>query len=437
MTHAFFSLLFRNFLAITAAVSISTCTGVAWAAGPVKIASDENGTKHFTVDGKAYVPIGVNYIISHQGAPYKTFDTFDTQDFHAQEIDQDLKAIADYGFNFVRLWLKGLDPDNGFSQGANKISDAYVDNIFATIHKARGYGLRVVLTGSFHEGMWLPKNYLPTTPLPGEDVVGGMNRLLLLPEMANSTGEFFHDLLEALQRKDPQILTAIFYLDLYNEFHFVLDQPPFSKFSGSYQFNGKQYDLGNAGSRQALMDDAAESWMRTVKAKVTSVKPDILVTASSFYLSAMGHDRFDGGSMTSKGANGPANYPLRPAALLRGGADLLDMHTYPSPVRPKLTAFHTRADGIMRTSEITEAARDVPIVAGEFGAYKAKFGSPAEAPEELLATEEVMCRYGYSGFAVWMWKGFGDTWMLTDEPLMQALAPKYHPEFCGRKVAAL
>ncbi len=409
----------------------------AWAAGPVKIAADEHGFKHFSVDGKDYVPIGVNYMLSHQGPPYKTFDTFDTKDFHADEIDQDLKAIAGAGFNFVRLWLKGLDTDDGFSLGPHQISPAYVDNVYKTMHAARAVGLRVVLTGSFPKSNWVPANYLPTG-LPGDDAVGGMNRLILLPEMAEATGDFFRDLLQALQAKDPNVLNAIFYLDLMNEFHFSLDAPPFSKFSGQYRYRGKDYDLSSGASRQALMDDAAEAWLRTVKAKVTAVKPDLLVTASSFFLLAVNHNSFDGGALTSKGDKANPNFPLRPSAVLRGGADIIDVHVYPGPARPNLPGTHVRFDAIMHASEITEStARDAPIIAGEFGADKQKFATAADAPEELLADEQVFCRYHVTGFAAWMWKGTGDTWMLTDEPLMRAFAPKYNPEFCGHKVVAL
>lgn len=254
--------------------------------------------------------------------------------------------------------------------------------------------------------------------------------------MADATGQFFHDLLVKLLEKDPKILSAILYLDVYNELHFDLSQPPFTKTSGQYGFNGKMYDLGAASGRQALMDQAAQSWMHAVNEKVKSVKADLLVTASSFYNVAFGHKTFDGGFQAKTPAT-TSPYPLRPESIIRGGADIIDIHTYPSPARNGLTAFHSRAEGLLRGNEITDTtAMKVPLIAGEFGAYRNAYLLPVDAPAELLAAEDALCQFHFSGLAVWMWNGLGDTWTLADDPLMKALAPKYHPDFCHQKISS-
>jgi len=287
------------------------------------------------------------------------------------------------------------------------------------------------LTGAFRVGVWLPKNYLPTTPLPGKDVVGGMNRLILLPEMADSTGQFYHDLLIKLQARDKNILSAVFYFDLYNELHFDLAQPPFSRMSGQYLFNGISYDLGNAASRQALMDQTTQSWVQVVSGKVKAVAPDLLVTASSGCYYALDHPVFDGEQRAKAGAS-TLPFPPRPSAMVRGGADLIDLHFYPSPGRGNLPAFHLRAPLLLRSNEITEStALKVPLIAGEFGATKTKFPDVTKIPGELVSTFDVLRQFHFSGFAVWDWNGQGDLWTLQDDILRRTLAPKYHPDLWG------
>ena len=91
------------------------------------------------------------------------------------------------------------------------------------------------------------------------------------------------------------------------------------------------------------------------------------------------------------------------------------------------------------------------MIAGEFGAYKAKYGlkGGSSKPEytdeyataldsaikELKESKEAAFRnFDFSGYAAWAWEGASDTFMLMSnfdptEKLIRALAPKkYYSE---------
>ena len=399
---------------------------------PVSVEAGKDGFKHFAAGGTPFVPIGVNYLVPHVGPPYQTFAMFDDGTFRESDIAANLHNIRAEGFTFVRLFLKGVDPDRGFELSGSGLGGSYLGHIVTVLRIARSDGLRVVLTGAFRTGLWLPRNYVPPG-LPSESAVGGMNRLILLPQMAEATSRLYHDLLTGIRALDKTALDTVFYIDLYNELHFDLAQPPFNGSGESYAFDGKTYDLSNPAARQTLMDRAATQWIRTVKSGVVSVDPHLLITASTFPLAASGHARFDGGA--SRKASRSSPYPLRPGPMILGGIDILDIHIYPSAARANVPPFHARLGPLLASTDVTvSTARRIPMIAGEYGAMKGKFADPEQSVPELQATEAVMCGLHISGLAVWMWQGLGDTWDLDNPRLMQTLAPRYHPDFCGQTV---
>lgn len=418
-------------LLVLSALSASIC-GVFYpvlAQDRVTIQMGFNGPS-FTLDGRVFVPIGVNYLQQHLGPPYQSFNMFDAQSFDRLAINRNLSAIAAEGFNVVRLWLKGFDPDNGFDCGPKQISDTYVGNVLSSLQLAKRHGLRVILTGSFRKDVWLPKNYLPESTSVSTDEVGGMNRLIMLPQMAEGLGQFYYDLLKKIGAQDPESLDTIFYMDLYNELHFDLLYPPFSAKSGGFTYEGKRYDLSSGVSRQNLMDNAAEAWLRAVGARVKEAAPNLLITASSFYLASRGSTIFDGG-ITAQHGTVTSPYPLSPRALIKGGARILDIHTYPSPSRPGMSAFHVRAPAIMKAEGLsTLATHQVPVIAGEFGTSES--GTQADALAELAINKTTLCRYHFSGYVVWSWMDGVAGALPANQALADVVTPRVNSPFCGR-----
>ena len=349
--------------------------------------------------GKPFLA-GVNVLVQDPGPPYQSFDMFDTRHFDAAALNAAFATLKAQKYDFVRLWLKGYDPDEGFGLTEPGVGDAYAANVLRALQLARANGLRVVLTGAFRQGLWVPRNYIPSG-LPPESVVGGANRLLLLPPMAQAAATFYADLLRKLQVDDPGILSTLLYFDLYNELQFDLAQPPFTASGGTYVFAGQTYDLGKASSRQALMDASATAWMRTVADAVHGVDSNLPVTASSFLLAAFGHAGFDGGK-TAGARKHWAPYPIRPAALITGGAGLIDIHIYSSPAQGAKADFAHSALEALAKNEITPAlTRHVPVVFGEFGSSDVQIRHPETAIPEMRATWTALCSLHASGYALW------------------------------------
>lgn len=383
----------------------------------VTIDADSTGAQRFYLGGQEFHPFGVNYIHDHVGKPYQSFDMFDDAAYDRARIAADFKKIAATGFNYVRIWLKGLDVDAGWGRGASGVSPTYVERIAHTIEDARKAGMRVSLNGLFRKDQWLPGNYRPEGP--GAAGLDGENRLLLDPAFAEALGRFYEDLLFDLQRRDKTILDGVFYFDLYSEIRFNLGRAPFAPPERVFAFADARYDLSLPRERQALMDRATELWFRTVAGPVRRVAPHLLLTVGGFPNIAVGHRGFDGG--TRERPPGKANYfTPRPKALLAAGADFLDIHVYPSP------GGHDKLVSMLAANEITPAmARAVPLIAGELGAMKVKFPTGArDGALEVRAMREAMCRFGFAGVALWTWNEEGDTWTLADDPDYRLMIPE-------------
>jgi hypothetical protein len=436
-----------------------TCTASAPPA--IRIVADNNGVQRFSLAGQSFVPIGVNYLIeghgTYNGNSYQTFDMFDTQNFSLATIDQNMASIAGDGYTYVRLWLKGIDTDNGFS--SPNAWNKYVANIVATIQDAEKYKLHVVLTGSFPgpTGTWLvPQNYQPTS-LPSN--VAGLNQMFLAPAMVQALARYYSDLLTAILALDPTIAPGIFYFDLYNEAKFDTTALPLSLSTGSFQFNNVNYNLSDfsiddssdPNSRQAMMDAATVYFMQTVGAPIRKLMPNVLLTASTFNNYAVNHNAFDGGVTKST-----RYYALRPFYVLRGGGMIMDVHYYASTT----SVGHTTVDMVSNefvTSSATPSGTQVnssiaPFLAGEFGAEPSDFvttgvtyvqGLEAAITQMNATRSPLFCTYGYSGYGVWEWNVVpSSTFVLVDptnDPnslYLQATAPLYVPQFCGQAITA-
>lgn len=407
---------------------ISTAFAHAATPSPVAIHLGPAGYPEFTVAGQHFVPIGVNVLSLNQGPPYTSFDMYDTDRFSAPVLNRSFAALQALGYDFVRLWLTGYQVNDGFGLDYPGLSDAYVKNVLTSLQIARAHGLRVILTGSFRKGQWLPRNYVPTG-LPPEVAVGGMNRLLLLRPMASATGRFYADLLRALRARDPTILSTIFYFDLYNELHFDLSQPPFNGTVTTYTFAGRNYDMANPASRQALMDAAGTAWVRTVSHSVHDVDPDLLVTASTFGVAAFGHRGFDGGKENPRHRQMDDPYPLRPQALIAGGAQLLDMHVYSSPAMSGQPAFHTKVLQLMALDGLNfSLTRQLPVVLGEFGTHDIALRHPAQSIPEMLETWRNLCSLHISGYALWSLVGDISVQKPAELELLDSFVP--HDDCC-------
>jgi hypothetical protein len=183
------------------------------------------------------------------------------------------------------------------------------------------------------------------------------------------------------------------------------------------------------------MDAVTEAWVRTIATKIRVVAPQMLLTPSSFYLASTGGTDFDG-PLPRKPATVPhLPYPLRPNAMIAGGANLIDIHTYPSPARPGFSAFHVRAGSLMRAEGISGSSPyPYPLIAGEFGLSLVKGFAIADTLNELNAARPALCPYHFDGYVVWSWNDADKTAMPANDALTRIVAPRYAPKFCGQAI---
>ncbi|MFC4167053.1 hypothetical protein [Teichococcus aestuarii] len=368
------------------------------------IGYDSQGYPALMVDGKVFEPRGYNVVIQHQGEPYQSFATFDVEYFNPEMLERNFKILEKAGYNYVRLWLKGYDADNGFGLQAPGISDSYVNNVLLGMQLARRHGLQVVLTGSFRPGVWMPANYMPAGQPSGREV-SGINRLLLLPAMAQALGDFYENLLTRISEMDNKIISSILYFDLYNELHFDLSQPPFERMAGKYVYAGQTYDLAIPGDRQALMDAAGRQWLRTMAGAIHRVEPDLLITASSFPVANFGHRGFDGGKILGQPQQWKP-YPLRPSVILAGGANLIDIHLYTRPAGNNRSRSAQKVVELLARSDITPAlTAHVPLILGEFGSKDLFISQPDKSLPEMETVWQALCPLRPAGYALWVLRG--------------------------------
>jgi hypothetical protein len=446
----------------------STSAITAVSVGLYTITTGSSGYKQFTINGQPFIPKGVNYL---EDWGYGSMNMFDSRSsyYNQSTLNQNLSWIAQNGFTYVRLWLKGYDTLTGF-QGTgssaapscapnaqwttanNTAWNAYVSHIVTTIQYAQSVGLAVVLTGSFPGGTTDPFTPL-NCPVTQLSTTGGMNDLLLNPAETTALGTFYSALLQSMVAQDSTIASGILYFDIYNELHYDLTSLPLvNDASGdyfTYPANSIQYNLNNFNasgqyypqSRQALMDTAAQNFIQTVGSSVQSVVP-VMVTASSYYNYAFNHTAFDGGNLES-GEN-PNNYALRPYYELQGGANLIDLHTYPSP------SF--TSEPVMLSNEVVESgatgtqvdAATTALIAGEFGTNNSSYPSginSAVAEMQLVVTDDFK-PYNFTGYAIWDWNlDVSLTSVLIDSSTdpscvyMTNFAPNYQSSLCTTEQA--
>jgi hypothetical protein len=404
------------------------CASAIRACEPTQIGNTGNVASFLTRNG-VFFPVGVNYFhLSH--TPYPSFDTFDQKEFEESKIDAAFATIHNNGFNYVRLYLAGYEPDRGFEGIPNRIGRAYLQNIAQTLSLAEKHHLYVVLTGRFKD-RGIPSNYLPQRGAVSG--ISGANRLLLAPSYSAGIAAFYHDLLRGLEDINGNILSCVLYFDLYSELQFDGNSAPLSSEHGTFRFGQKDYRLDDQVDRQALINTASDRWLRQVITEVKATAPNLHVTASIFPNAIFGRRGFDGAWPNPRSREYTVDpYPIDPRVLAETGADLLDIHLYVHPPHGLTPSMHDDLYRVMGSSGVFPSSRrKIPIVVGELGALKSLYASPDDAIPELTATLTGLCKFGISGWAFWMWDGPGPTWSLTAERgvLIHALSPMAVEEF--------
>lgn len=336
--------------------------------------------------GLTFVPRGNNYVrLVPNAAGIPWHSTFTPGRYNASAVESALAQMQSDRYNVVRVFLDHLRI--GGSLTAPGLDAAYLANVRDFIVRARGRGLRTILTPTA-----LPPNYssiVNAIPLPAN--IGSTNTMFLHRGYIAAYASFVADL--ARQVRLWQLESAVFSYDVWNEPHYFTNAPPFSLRSGTVQpASGGSYDLSSWVRRQALADDGARYWANQIASALKNASPGALATASVFTPLAVGRSGYDGGA-----TNADPRLPMRLTALANSALDYVDLHVYAQP-----GAFAAHA----ASAELASVNPARPIIFGELGVFRGGYPDVVSSALALRDLQTSSCVYRVSGWLTWTW----DSW---------------------------
>ncbi|CAF4601694.1 unnamed protein product [Rotaria socialis] len=392
----------RILLAVfTLAISVTQCTIITQV--------DSNGHGIFVVNTNTTFLRGTNYIRLLNASVHVTFEP---DLYPLWDIENAIKQMHNYGYNYIRVFLDCPTLYRGFNLSSPGIPMRYTKNVIDFLLRASIYHIAVMLTAS-----WNPANYqsiVNSYPIPAN--VTGINMIIFHAGQAAAKAQFFQDLLEQIQKTSLLAFNTIFAIDIFNEISVSVQQQPFSLTDGIVSFDNVSYNMAKGNDRQQLVDVAGNIWLNTIVRAIKSVTPTIMVTASLFSPNAVGHDGFDGVQTRPPGADD--RYPLRPGSLINSLADYIDLHVYSSD--------HTRAE--FDGAELTQVK---PLLLGETGAFKNNYPNASSAGRAVQNVMIESVNYGFTGWGIWTWDTIEQLslWTLVDNnnTMNNILAPSVWP----------
>jgi hypothetical protein len=358
--------------------------------------------------GKRFVARGVNLVRLHFGS----HSTLDVGRYDPERVDEALRAMADRGYNVVRVFLNALP--GGLPGDEHGLSAEYLDNVADFLGRARTHGMYVLLTQD-----WLPES--PAWPVNGAPGIENVNAMYLAPDGVAQNERFFRTFASGLVARGAA-LDALLAYELRNELYLTDAFPPFSLAEGEVATaNGEIYDLADRGARRRLLEENLVAWIDRMRSAILAVDPTALVTVGFFQPHGPNRSRV-----------GDDRLIETRAAILRSTADLIDLHGYPGgelDLRQIVENF-----GLPRVTA-------KPILLGEFGAERASHATIDDAVRSLVEWQVESCAYGFDGWLHWTWDTHEqpEFWNALDGDgaLADALSPRRRADPCSTAGVAL
>jgi hypothetical protein len=208
----------------------------------------------------------------------------------------------------------------------------------------------------------------------------------------------------------------VFSYQLRNEVYFDSTSPPLSFRTGTIiAGNGRSYDMASAADRQRLMDESLVYYIDTAGAIIRAANPTALVSVGFF----VPH-----GPVPAR--RGDTRLIETRPAIWASTADFIDLHLY--------SGFELDVHGHVVNFGM-DGMQALPIVMGEYGAFRSNYASPTRAAAALVRWQVDSCVYGFDGWLVWHWDTEEDSavWnaLSGDEAIARALAPVVRPDPCA------
>jgi hypothetical protein len=266
-------------------VALLSCTSVGATSHAVTVSGNR-----LVSGGQPWSPRGANYIEidakSQQGV------TFDPDIYSASRIDSAFAAMGGFGYTSVRLFVW---PTKLGSPSGSGLDQTYLANLTDAINRAVAHGMNPILSIG---GIPATGGYLSSSASPsayGGDTVTSRVRkpsLATVTPLSYATANWSYltvqgrdahvravtDLLNGLAQHGAP-LSKIAAYDLTGEMGFLTNRYPLNQTSGTITTATGVYDLGDAGSRQQMMDDGAAAYAAAMSAAVHAVDPGALTGA--------------------------------------------------------------------------------------------------------------------------------------------------------------
>jgi hypothetical protein len=224
-----------------------------------------------------------------------------------------------------------------------------------------------------------------------------MNRFYLDEGMVRAKAAYLADIVTTIKNHDARLLSTVWAYELENEASFNDPELPLGQRQGEFRGpSGKLYPLDDGPLAQALMDDAIVAWANQCAQAVQAVDPQAMVTVSVFTPQAVGLT--GPGRLRPFPAQGERRVPARLLALTRSRLSYLDVHLYPLAPR---TLDKDLASVEWKTLKQACQQRGLPLIMGEFGAFKSAYPDLGEAAAAMARHVRQVMDLGFAGYLYW------------------------------------
>jgi hypothetical protein len=365
--------------------------------------------------GEKFVPRGNNYIrvATQQGYSGESIfyhSTFNTDQYNADEVDMALTRMHAEGYNVVRVFITGACKDYCMGDSSAGLRDGYIANVVDFLHKAKSYGIYVIITLDGEPGSPYYIRLLDTTW--SEDFQGS-NKSFLTGGGLLVARVFWQDFIDKLLSQGAP-LDAILAYELRNELFYEANATPLSYQSGVFKtVNGKTYDLASSEDRQNMMDENVLYWIDQVRIAIMERDPTALVTVGFFVPQTPVPTRI----------GDPRLVETRPV-IWQSSLDFIDLHPYPG--------FSFSLSQYVENFGM-QGMQEKPIIIGEFGAIRSSYSSEDMAAGALQDWQSESCQYGFDGWLLWTYDMPDQVFynaLSGEGQIDQALAPANRPDPC-------
>lgn len=333
--------------------------------------------------GKNFSPRGFQYIrILPSGAHY----VFAPSLYSHSKAEAMFTDLESHGFNIVRVFMGNLELTEGDS-----LSPKFMDNFCDFLEHARHHNIYILPVID-----WLPpcKRY---SDISSKGFLGlpGMQRMFLDKANIRAKECYLTDFIQAIKKRNPDLLSTIFAYELENEACMESDKAPFSQAEKAYRYNGKSYDMFSEQGQQNLADDAIVYSANTLVKAIHKEDPDAMVSYSVYTFAAVGRTG-PGKLQTDK--TPVVHFPMRPLALTKSKLSYIDIHFYaasPEGVDRDLKSIEWE--------QLKPAAEKSgkPLMISEFGTFPAVHKTVDDAAYAMGWYSKILLDLGFTGLIYW------------------------------------